>query len=150
MPELRHVHHQSVDPVATRRVGFGLRVQPKVLGTVILAGPLRVADKESLLRCQSVTFFKGLAGGLRSPSHMCQDQAAEIRDVLAERQSTIDVYVVDDYVLRVLINDALCPFGELLCVGVAPPVLQVSGGVKLSALVVKAMSQLVADCTARV
>src|SRR5207302_7001783 len=75
-----------------------------------------------------------------------QDEAAEIGHVFAFGELAVDFYVVDNRVLGILVHDALCAFFELLAIFLGPPVAQVAFGIKLAALIVKAVRQLVADC----
>src|SRR5690348_8913872 len=103
------------------RVGDG--VGALVLWSDVLARPLGIADEEALLRSKPVAIGESLALGLVLPGHPRQDKASEIGDVLALGQLGVDLDVIDDGVLRVLVNDALRAVGEGLGVLFGPPVL---------------------------
>src|ERR1039458_7274047 len=146
--ELGHVDHETIDAIATRRVRVRLRMQAQIFGSIVLARPLRITDKESLLGCQAILILQRLTGSLCDPGHVRQDQAAQIRHVLTQREPAVDVDAVDDHVLGVLIDDALGSLLELLCIGNGPPVHQVTRRVVLPTFIVKSMGQLMTDGTA--
>src|SRR3977135_2747730 len=52
--ELGHVHHQAVDAVLAGRMRVGQGPRPQILRAMVLAGPLRVADEETLLGREAV------------------------------------------------------------------------------------------------
>src|SRR5690606_41948258 len=62
-------------------------------------------------------------------------QAAEVGDVLAQRQLALDVQAVDRLVVVELSNQLGGTRLEALAVGLLPPVGEVAGGVELAALV---------------
>ena len=130
------------------------RADAQVFRTIVFASPLCVADEESLLRREAVAHrllrFLRHRGHLGLPCHPAQDQAAQVGDVLAQRELAVDLDVVDDRVLRVLVDDALRALFERLRILLRPPVLQVTVGVELAALVVERVRQFVADGAARV
>ena len=71
--------------------------------------------------------------------------AAEIGNVFAFRQLAVDLHIVNDRVVRILIHDALGALGEFLRILLGPPVFQIALCVELTAFVVEAVRQLVAD-----
>src|SRR6185437_14131051 len=143
--ELGHVDDQAVDPVTARRVLVGLGMQAQVLRALVLAGPLRIAHEEALLGREAVAPGQRLVRALHTPGHVSQDQAAEIGDVLTQGETAVDVDVVNDHVFRVLVDDALGAFVELLGVLIAPPVFQIPCRIELAPLIVKAVRQLMTD-----
>ncbi len=76
------------------------------------------------------------------------EDAAEVGDVLAERQLAVHVDRVDLDVAVELIDDLLRFFRELERVGRRPPIAQVSLRVVVAALVVEAVRELVPRPTA--
>ncbi len=78
----------------------------------------------------------------RVPRH---DQAAEVGDVLAQRQLAVDVNGVDGDELVELIHHPLRLRGVVLGIRRGPPVVQVALAVELPALVVESVRHLVPD-----
>ena len=79
------------------------------------------------------------------PGHPRKYQATEVGQVFAFGQLGVDLDVVDDDILRVLIDYALGPIGEIFRVVLGPPVFQVAVSVELAAFVVEAVGEFVAD-----
>ena len=125
------------------RVGVDLQLQR--LGAVRAAPGLRPRQEEALVRGEAVD----LLALLRLLGHVeCverDEQAAEIADVLAERQLTVHVQVVDGDVAVVLLHELRRALLEQLAVLVGPPADVIALRVELRALVVEAVHQLVAD-----
>ena len=65
------------------------------------------------------------------PGHPRKYQATEVGQVFAFGQLGVDLDVVDDDILRVLIDYALGPIGEIFRVVLGPPVFQVAVSVEL-------------------
>ena len=99
-------------------------------------------------RCSAVNpsiFGWGFAFERIHERHKREPQAAIVGRVLAERQFSIDVNIVDRLERRVLLNETLGAFFELLGVLRGPPVLQIAFWIELPALIVETVRQLVAD-----
>src|SRR5262249_25539836 len=105
--EFRYVHHQAVHAIFARRVLIRDGVSTQVFRTLVLARPLPVADKETLIGRKAIAIFQLLAFGLHLPGHVSQYEAAEISHIFAFSQLAVDLNVVDDCVLRILVNNAL-------------------------------------------
>jgi hypothetical protein len=103
-------------------VRVGRRLQPEVFRALVLARPLRKTDEEPLLGSEAVPRLErhALRGFL--PGGPGEDRAPEVGDVLARRQFSVDLDVVDDDIARVLIADAVRALLELLPVLLRPPV----------------------------
>ena len=114
-------------------------------GSLVFASPLREADEEALLGCETVLRRQRLVRGFRLPRQPREHFAAQVRDVLAVGELAVDLDVVDDRVRRELVDDALRAFLEGLGVLLGPPVLEIALGIELAALVVEAVGELVAD-----
>jgi hypothetical protein len=112
--------------------------------------PLGKADEETLLGGEASDGLELFSGGGGFPGAVGEDQAAQIGDVLAEREFAVDLDLVNDGVLRILIGDAGGALDEFAGVLFGPPVLEVSFGVELAALVVEAVGEFVADSAAGV
>src|SRR5215472_12801393 len=143
--KLRHIYHQAVDPVLARRVWIGDGAYTQILRTLVLTGPLRVADEEPLVGRKAVAFIQMLIFGSGFPRCVRQDQPAQVCDVLALGELAVDLDVVDDDVLGILIDHALAALLELLGIVLAPPVAQITLGVELAALVVEAVGEFVTN-----
>src|SRR5258708_13280959 len=81
--ELRQVGHDAVDAVLAGRVGVGEGIHPQVLDALILAGPLREADKEALIGRESFDRLQARIGRGVLPCDVGEQGAAEVGDVLA-------------------------------------------------------------------
>ena len=117
---------------------------------VILAGPLREADEEALIRREAVDRLQLLVLGRMLPRHVRDQRAAQVGNVFPAGELAVDVDVVDDDVGRKLVAQAVDALFEVLRILLRPPVLQVAFGVELPPFVVEAVRQLMADGGARV
>ena len=105
---------------------------------------MRVADKKTLLRAQSVPRLERLAFGGKLPAHVGQRGPDQVGDVLTQGQPAVQLDVVDHRVAAVLVDQALgAPFelGRIVC---SPPVDQVAVGVEVTPRVVEGVNQFVA------
>src|SRR5579863_1183996 len=106
---------------------------------------LSVSDEETLLRREAFERLEGLAPGILLPRHLSQNHSAQIGDILAERQFSVDLDVIHNDILRILIRDAGCTLIKRLRVFRSPPVPQIALGVKLAAFVVEAVREFMAN-----
>src|ERR1700680_2311943 len=67
---------------------------------------LPVSDEEALLWSKSFQRLQRLALGILLPRHVGQDHPAQIGDVFAQGQLSVDLDVIPNHVLRILIRDA--------------------------------------------
>src|SRR5258708_763842 len=112
-----------------------------------VGGPAaRVTEKETLLRCEPVdvrgarlTFHRFLKRGIRDY------QPTQIGDRFTHYQLAVFVQARLDFKAVELIDDALRLLFEGFEVGIAPPVRQIAGGIKLGPLVVETVRHLVTD-----
>ncbi len=144
MPELGQVHDYAVDPVFVGRMRIGYGIHALVFVALAAARPLRHADEETLIGCETIGRIQLLATRRISPRDIGQQGTAQVGHILAQRELRIDLDVVDHGVVRILIGNALRALLKLLGIVFGPPVLQVSLGVELAALVIEAMRELVA------
>src|ERR1041385_3388011 len=79
--EFRHVYHQPIYAIFAGRMLISDGISAKVFRTVILASPLRIANKEALVGRKAVTDFQLLALCIHLPGHVCKDQPAQIGNV---------------------------------------------------------------------
>src|SRR5271156_1002793 len=106
---------------------------------------LPVSDEETLLRRESFERFEGLSLRILLPRHVSQNHSAQIGDIFAERQFSVDLNLVQNYILRILIRDATGALLKRFGIVRRPPVAQITVGVKLAAFVIKAVRKFVAD-----
>src|SRR5213595_4297642 len=92
--ELRQVGHDAVHAVFAGRVRVGDGVDAQVLRALVLAGPLREADEEALLRRKAFAAVQRLARHLGFPGHPRENFAAKIGRVFAHRQLAVDRDVI--------------------------------------------------------
>src|SRR5258706_12215287 len=93
--ELGHVRHHAVDARGAGRVRVGDGVDTEVFGTLVLAGPLRHADKEALVWREAVGVRQLLALGLLLPCDVGEQGSAQVGHILAAGQLGVDMDVVD-------------------------------------------------------
>src|SRR5206468_12642875 len=111
-----------------------------------LAAPaLSVADKEALFGGEAFDRLELLILCVFLPGYVGEQQASEIRDVFAERQLPINFDVIDDCVIRILLRDAAGALLEFFAILGSPPVAQVSLRVELTAFIIEAVGEFVAD-----
>src|ERR1700678_712480 len=106
---------------------------------------LPISDEETLLRRESFERFEGLILLILLPRHVSQNHSAQMGDIFTQRQFSVELNVIQNYILRILIRDAT---GALVkCFGVvrSPPVPQIAIGVELAAFVVKAVRKFMAN-----
>jgi hypothetical protein len=125
------------------RIGDG--VHTLAFWTLVAARPLRHPDEEALIRRESVERRKVLSLGGFLPRQKRQPGAAEIGQILSQRQLAVDFDVVDDGEAGILVGNAFGGSFEGLRVGLGPPVFQISVGVELPALIVEAVRQFMTD-----
>ena len=143
--KLGHVRDNPVYAVLPGGVRVGGRSETQVFWAVVVAGPLRHPNEETLVRSEALGCFQTLPFRFFFPGDIGQERAAKIRDVFASRQVAVDVDVVDHDILLVLVLYALRAIVELVRILRGPPVMQVAFRVELAALVVETVRQFVAD-----
>ena len=97
--EFRHVSDYSVNAVLFRRVGVGDGAGTLAFGAFFAAVPLGKADEETLLGGEASDGLELFSGGGGFPGVVGEGQAAQIGDVLAEREFAVDLDLVNDRVL---------------------------------------------------
>src|SRR5271156_2308333 len=137
--ELRHVGYDAIDARFAGRMRVGDSGDAQVLGPLVLTGPLRVSDKETLVGGEAVLRQQVLPACLFLPRDVGEKRSAEVGYVLAAGQLGVDVDVVDDDVPRVLLALAVDAILEGFCVLGCPPVLEVALSVELAAFVIEAV-----------
>ena len=75
--KLWHIGDDAIDAIFAGRMRIGDCVGTEVFRTLILAGPLRVADKEALIRREPVFVSEVHVGGLPLPREVCEKSAAK-------------------------------------------------------------------------
>src|ERR1017187_1934901 len=81
--EFRHVTHYTVNAILFRGMGVGDGAGALAFGALVAAIPLREADKEALVRSEAADGLQPLWRGGALPCVVGQNQAAQIRHVLA-------------------------------------------------------------------
>ena len=119
------------------------------LGTILRAPGVSEREEETLASGPSVVALvvNGLARHFQLvfECHESQANAAVVGGVFAEREFTVLLDARFWNFLAVLIDDALAAGFIGFCIGVGPPVAQVSLGIELAALVVETMNDFVSD-----
>ena len=114
-----------------------------------LAAPaLSVGHEDALFAAQAVEDGRGLAAERGAIGVERDQEAAQVRDVLAERQLAVDARSGDGFVGVVLLGESLRFGFEAFGVFRGPPIAQAAVGVDLAALVVETVRDLVADHSA--
>src|SRR5207253_331988 len=141
LAEILVVGDGPVTAPAAWRVRIVDGARPPLLRRRVLAPDLPEGEEELLLGRESRA--PGPRLSVRAERRERELQAADVRDVLAERQLPVDVHLVRRDVLVVLVRHA----GGALLVGVGhlgrPPLAQVAVAVVLPAAVVESVGQLV-------
>ena len=75
------------------------RAQTPVLVSFIGAPALAVADEETLLGGEFIQGLQVLSLGVFLPRHVSQNQSAQIGDILAQCEFSVDLDVVNDRVV---------------------------------------------------
>ena len=116
-----------------------LRLQPRCFRAVVRAPGLCKGDEEVLLRLRF-----HLAAALLAQRLQGHLQAANVGDVLAQRQVSVQLRVVHRGVRVVLLGHAFGALVERVAYVLRPPFVQVAVPVELPALIVEAVGQLMA------
>src|SRR5579863_2967800 len=119
----------------------------QAFGFVARAGAptLSVSDEETLLRRESFNRFQRLAFGIVLPCHVSQNQPAQIGNIFAQGQLPVDLDNVHNHILRILIRDATGALLKRFGILRSPPVAQVAVGIELTAFIVEAVREFMAD-----
>ena len=111
----------------------------------VLAPDVRPAQEETLLRGQAVNRWRLFPGHRADQRHVRDPHSTVVGGVLAQGQLAVELQIVHRHEAAVLVLGALGALFELLLVVGRPPVAQVAVRVELTALVVEAVGQFVAD-----
>ena len=134
----------TVHAILRRCVLVRLHLQAQRFGPLLRAPALRERQEEALLGREAVAFVRGVSD--RDPEGIPRDlEAAEVGDVLAERQLAVDVEIVDRHVRIELLDELGGARIEVLAILAGPPVAKIALGVEAAALIVEAVQHLVAD-----
>ena len=115
--------------------------EPLVFFAFIAAPALPVGHEETLRRRETFDWAQLLAGCVLLPRKISEERAAQVGEVLAVCEFAVDLYVVDDGVARVLVDDTSGALFELFAIGIGPPVAEVAVGVELAAFVVEGVRE---------
>ena len=126
----------------------GLRPHTQGLMAISLSGQLRIAHEEGLLRRYSVTWGRNIFGDFGFPCRPVENQSARVSHVFAGRNFAGDFDVINNAVLRILIDNALRASRKFVRIFFRPPVSQTFLGIKLATFNIEGVSQLVANGTA--
>ena len=143
--EARHVDHRAVGAELARAVRIGLEPRQQVLLAVLARPDLAPAVEEALVAGEPVDDRCLLAGEREHVGLVRDGEAAEIADVLAERELAVDGVALHRLVLVVLRGQLRAERLELRAILLSPPHAQVAVAVVLRAGVVEAVADLVAD-----
>src|SRR5580693_7110167 len=147
--KLRHVLHHAIDPVFSRRVGIRDYPDARLLGTHFLTPYPPESQEEALLGSVTVdllTLLPGLVIGDHAlERHQGNAGATIVGCVLAQRETPVQLEVVDSDEARVLVRHATGPLLEFLAVLLRPPIVQIALRIKLTPLVVEAVGEFVTD-----
>src|SRR3954471_697948 len=105
----------------------------------------RPADEHALLAGESVDLRRRLAGQRHFVRLECDRESSKVADVLAKREAAIHVQSGERFKRIELFDQHLGAFSELLVIRLGPPVAQPSVAVVVASLVVKTMTDLVAN-----
>ena len=143
--KLGHVRQRAVRPPFRRRMRICLHSRSKLFGARVCAPRLGVSDEESLLGRVAVNHFPLPCSIQRTLERVVRrNHAAEVREILPQRQLAVHVDRVNLHVSVELIDDQLGLLAEAHGIAWDPPVGEIAFCVVTSPLVVEAVSQLVA------
>src|SRR6185369_11967595 len=138
-----------VHPIFWDGVRIGQNDRAHQLGTILRAPGVSERQEETLASGPSVVSLvvNRLARHFQLvfERHECQANSAVVSGVFAEREFTVLLDARFWNFLAVLIDDALAAGFIGFCIGVSPPVAQVSLGIELATLVVETMNDFVSD-----
>src|ERR1051325_2997855 len=145
--ELRHVLDYAVHAEIAGGVLIVDGQEPRHLVGLVLAPDLSPADEYALLRRKAIDRPGRLARVSQRlhQRHVSDAQAAVVRSVFTERKLAAHVNVIHRDELVILINQALSTLFEGLFIFRRPPVLEIAFGVEERPLIVKSMSEFVAN-----
>src|SRR5438874_11638621 len=111
---------------------IGDGVHALVLRTLVAERPLRHADEVALIGGEALNRFQVFAFGRILPGDIAENSTAEIGHVFALSELAVDLDVVNDGVLRVLIDNAAGTLFELLGIFRSPPIAQIALRIELA------------------
>ena len=126
-------------------MGIGLHLRAQGLVALQTAPHLGVGQEEALLRRVAVHVLARLASGGLLEGRVRHRQSAEVRDVLAQREATVEMQRIEHGVAAELIRDPPRALLVVCRVTGGPPVAQVALGIELAAAIVEAVRHLVPD-----
>src|SRR5205085_7655440 len=147
--EFRHVLQHAVYPITPGRMWIYADQHAGKFGTSLLAPYPAHAEEEALLGSVAVNLFCGLAARILSDGFAQGGQrdagAAVIGGIFAQRQLAVELEVVYGDEVPVLVGDAAGALLKFLAILRRPPIAQIAAGIELAALIVEAVSELVAN-----
>src|SRR5215469_13735474 len=120
-------------------MGVSQSAQAHFFRTLVVAGPLSKANKESLIGRKPGDRLEVLTFCLILPRQISEDFTTKISYIFTQRQLAVDVNVVNYDVLGILVSNTLGAFLKFLPVFFGPPLAQIAMRVELAALIVKAV-----------
>ena len=124
------------------RVGQGRELGH--LGPAHLALLLGKTEKKALFRREPLYVAAAMLVQIVLVGLPCNDKAAQVGDIFAERQFAVHPHARLDFVEVCLRLDKLCLALKAVAVSLCPPILEVAFVVKLRPLVVEAVRELMA------
>src|SRR5215469_7204113 len=122
-------------------MGISQSAQAHFFRTLVVAGPLSKANKESLIGREPGDRLEVFTFCLILPRQIGEDFAAEISYIFTQRQLAVDVNVVNHDVLGILVSNTLGALLKFLPVFFGPPLAQIAMCVELAALIVEAVGE---------
>ena len=134
-----------------RAVRVGQELLPRNILLRNLPPKLRPGQKEALIPGESVDhggFAARFPGDMKAMGIIGDRDTAEVADVFAQGERTVDVHPLDRGIAVVLLDQYCRARGELGPGRIRPPVPQDTVRVELAALIVEAVTELDACCAA--
>ena len=142
----RHIRKCSIHAKRVQRMRIRLGQETRDLGPVVRRPMRREPEKEALIGGEAVDVRRRRFPGESLLKRRVRDyESAEIGDAFAFLELSVAVQTRLDFKSIELLRDAIAALAEILQVFRRPPIFQIAVGVKLRALIVEAVSHLVAD-----
>src|SRR5580700_2851216 len=129
------------------RIGADLHAQ--IFRALLLAPDSPEAEEKTLLGRESVdalAFFSGLVFRDQALQRGESDaRAAVVSGVFAQRETAVELQVIDGNEVGILVGHATHALLKLLAILLGPPVAQVARRIELAALIVEAVGKFVTD-----
>src|SRR5690349_3066834 len=133
--------------VLSRRMRVSLSQQTRAFRRAVLAPDLGKAEEEALFSREAILLLCDfrIFRHLLTQRHQGNVNSAIVRGVFAQCQAAVEVDILYRNELAVFISNAAGALFELLAVLVGPPVGEIAVSSELAALIVKTVSQFVAN-----